>query len=71
MDRLMGKLNGKKDMLDEDWARLEEELKWRDDELNDQLRQAGNNYDMLKELEMKLKLQKEEADRLRKDHDDK
>ena len=43
---------------------LEEELKRKDDELNKQLKDAGNNYDKLRELEEKLKLQKEEADRL-------
>ena len=34
MDWLLGKLSDKKDMLDLDKARLEDELKERDEELN-------------------------------------
>lgn len=37
--------------LDIEKALLEDELKRKDDELNNQLKAAGNNYDKLKELE--------------------
>lgn len=54
MEWLLNILNGKKDTLDDEKKWLEEELKMKDDELNAQLREAGNNFDKLKELEMKL-----------------
>ena len=44
-------MGGWKDTLDKEWAWLEEELKRKDDDLNKQLKDAGNNYDKLKELE--------------------
>jgi len=48
---LKDQMGDRMNMFDNEKARLEEELKWKDDELNKQLKDAGNNYDKLKELE--------------------
>ncbi len=60
-----------KGLIKKDKDRLLDLLKLKDDELNKQIKEAGNNHDKLRELELWLKLQQDEADRLRKEQEEK